>query len=218
MVGPDTNHQTHQGAVSGQCHSEVNYSHTLSTCARRDRTKRAPCEKPGTELAKLAWKPRHRTGPPIAKRSSGTESGLLFLSTCSTAMSISRMSSPRSPCAVVALSTNPWGATHLHSAAISLTVSMGAAHSWTVLPLAAPTWPVTTAFILGNYASSSRAAWGSNSVQKGQRFNARSARGAVLSADTLSSVTAVELGINAVHRRGSVRCGRKLVMIVRRSL
>ena len=51
----------------------------------------------------------------IAKRSSGTESGLLFLSTCSTAMSISRMSSPRSPCAIVALSTNPWGATHLHS-------------------------------------------------------------------------------------------------------
>ena len=86
---------------------------------------------------------RHRTGHPlfIAKRSSGTESGLLFLTTCSTAMSVSRMS--RSPCAVVALSPSPWGATHLHSAAISLTVSMGAARSWTALPLAAPT-PIRT--------------------------------------------------------------------------
>ena len=161
---------------------------------------------------------RHRTGHPlfIAKRSSGTESGLLFLTTCSTAMSVTRMS--RSPCAVVALSSSPWGATHLHSAAISLTVSMGADRSWIALPLAAPIRPVTTALILGNYASSSRAVWGSNSVQKGQRFNARSAHSAVLSADTLSSITAVELDINAVQGRGSVRCGRKLAIIVRGSL
>ncbi len=181
------------------------------------------CPQPGTELATRAPgtelplpSTRHRTGHPlfIAKRSSGTESGLLFLSTCSTAMSISKMSSPRSPCAVVALSPIPWRVTHLHSTAIALTVTMGAARSWTALPLAAPTWPVTTALILGNYARSTRAPWGSNGVQKGQR----STRSAVLSANTLSSVVAVELGSNAVQRRGSVRCGRKLAMIIRRSL